>query len=71
MATRRILTGTVSTFDDRVGLGSVGTADGAEHPFHCTAILDGTRTIAEGTPVAFELSPRAGGRWEATRLRPV
>ena len=55
-------------FDDPRGLGVV-EADGNRYPFHCTALLDGTRTVAEGTEVSFELRPAGMGRWEATAIR--
>jgi cold shock CspA family protein len=61
--------GVVESFDDAVGLGVVLTSDGRRVPFHCIGIADGTRTIAAGTAVRFDL--RAGlGRFEATALRP-
>ncbi|HET9689553.1 MAG TPA: hypothetical protein VFP61_00235 [Acidimicrobiales bacterium] len=60
--------GTVSAFDEHVGLGTV--ADGAgEWPFHCTQIADGSRSIAVGATVDFELRPAHGGRYEAVDLR--
>ena len=34
-------------------------------PFHCIAIADGSRTIAVGTAVKFDLLPKLG-RYEAT-----
>lgn len=55
-------------FDDPRGLGVI-EADGNRYPFHCTALLDGTRTVAEGTEVSFELRPGGMGRWEATAIR--
>jgi cold shock CspA family protein len=61
--------GTVVAFDDPRGLGTI-EADGTEYPFHCTALLDGTRTIEVGTPVAFEVRPAGMGRWEATEIAP-
>ena len=61
--------GVVESFDDAVGLGVVRAIDGRQVPFHCIGIADGSRTIAAGTPVRFDL--RAGlGRYEATALRP-
>lgn len=60
--------GTVVDFDEPRGLGVI-EADGARYPFHCTAILDGTRTIPVGTRVTFEVRPAGMGRWEATRIR--
>jgi CspA family cold shock protein len=64
-------TGTVTTFDDPVGIGTVTTDDGQEHGFHCTAVADGTRTIAVGTRVRFAVVAGRLGRWEAADLRPV
>lgn len=61
-------TGTVVEFDEPVGLGVVSEPDGTRHPFHCTAIADGSRDIAVGTPVTFRLTPGRGGRHEATDL---
>ena len=65
------MTGVVTAFDEPVGLGTVTTADGDEHAFHCTAIADGTRTIEVGAEVEFEVVPGRLGRWEATDLRPA
>jgi cold shock CspA family protein len=61
------VTGTVSTFDDAAGLGEVTADDGTAYPFHCTQIGDGTRSIAVGTKVTFDLEPRLG-RYEASAL---
>ena len=60
--------GTVTAFDERRGLGQVTSDDGAVHDFHCTQIADGTRTIAVGTVVEFEIVPGQLGRWEATEI---
>jgi CspA family cold shock protein len=60
--------GRVATFDDERGLGTVVTDDGRFLPFHCTAIADGTRTIAVGTRVALSVVAGHLGRWEATGL---
>lgn len=57
-------------FDEPRGLGTVESVDGAAHPFHCTAILDGTRTIEVGREVEFEVRAGGLGRWEATRISP-
>ena len=38
--------GVVTAFDDERGWGTVTTAGGEELFLHCTAIADGTRTIA-------------------------
>lgn len=60
----------VLNFDERRGWGSVRGGDGQELFFHCTAVADGSRTIAEGTRVEYEIVPGHGGRWEAWSIRP-
>lgn len=65
-------TGSVASFDDPRGIGTVvDDADGREHFFHCTAIADGTRAIEVGAAVDFEVVPGRMGRWEAANLRPA
>jgi cold shock CspA family protein len=64
-----VATGRVIDFDEQVGLGHVRADDGTEHLFHCVEIADGTRTIAVGAEVTFELL-RKFGREEAAQLRP-
>jgi hypothetical protein len=59
--------GVVIEFDEPRGLGTID-ADGERYPFHCTALLDGTRTIEVGTAVTFEVRPAGMGRWEAARI---
>ena len=59
----------VTGFDDAAGLGVVTADDGTAYPFHCTQIADGTRTIAVGTAVTFDLIGRLG-RYEASDLTP-
>jgi cold shock CspA family protein len=63
--------GTVVAFDDAKGFGTVhdDSTDDA-YFFHCTAITDGTRTIATGTTVMFDVVPGRNGRWEATEVTP-
>lgn len=60
--------GTVATFDDAAGIGEVEAEDGTRYFFHCTQIADGTRTIAPGTAVEFEVAAGHQGRWEARAL---
>lgn len=62
--------GTVTAFDEAVGLGTVTGDDGTAHPFHCTAIADGSRTITVGTAVRFEVVAGRQGQWEATAVAP-
>jgi CspA family cold shock protein len=61
--------GTVAQFDDAKGYGSVRADDGQQLFFHCTQIADGTRTIAVGAAVEFEIEPGHGGRWEAAHIK--
>lgn len=60
--------GTVVEFDEPVGLGVVREGDGTRHPFHCTAIADGSRDIAVGAGVTFTLVAGRAGYHEATDL---
>jgi CspA family cold shock protein len=64
-------TGRVTTFDERAGVGTVVSDDGQELFFHCTAIADGTRSIAVGTPVSYEVVAGRRGRWEAVSILPA
>ena len=64
-------TGTVTAFDDRRGIGTVTTDDGRVLAFHCTAVADGSRTIAEGTSVVVEVGPGLPGAWEAVVVAPA
>jgi len=62
--------GTVTSFDEQVGLGEVD--DGTRrYPFHCTQIADGSRSIPVGTAVTFLPVPAHHGRWEAADVRPA
>jgi len=63
--------GTVASFDDPRGLGTVITADGIVYPFHCANIADGTRSIEVGVPVSWLVIPGRLGRWEASAIRSV
>ena len=63
--------GEVASFDEARGLGTVRSDDGTVLPFHCTAIEDGSRTIAVGARVRFRVVPGAMGRWEATAVGPA
>jgi cold shock CspA family protein len=62
--------GTVTEFDDARGLGTVESG-GRAYPFHCTQISDGSRTIAVGTWVSFQVTAGRLGRWEATAVTPA
>jgi cold shock CspA family protein len=60
--------GAVTAFDEPRGLGLIEADDGRTYPFHCTALIDGTRAVDPGSPVTFEIRPAGMGRWEATRI---
>ena len=61
------LVGTVVEFDAAVGLGRLSTSDGATYPFHCIEIADGSRVVALGTQVTFDVICKLG-RYEAARI---
>jgi cold shock CspA family protein len=54
----------VVAFDEDRGRGEVAAGD-RRFGFHCTAVADGSRRIAVGVQVTFEVVPGPGGRWEA------
>jgi cold shock CspA family protein len=60
-------TGTVAEFDESRGLGTIDAGED-RYPFHCTSLLDGTRTVQVGTEVSFEVVAGPLGRWEAARI---
>ena len=64
--------GRVAEFDDHRGRGEIEVGGGDFHfPFHCTAIADGSRSIAEGTAVRFRLVIGPLGALEATAVAPT
>lgn len=62
--------GSVTTFDDPAGYGTITEDGGPERFFHCSAVADGTRHVEVGARVRFEVVPGRMGRWEATDIRP-
>lgn len=62
-----IRAGEVIEFDQEVGLGLIRAENGAEFPFQCLSIADGTRQIPEGAHVNFQTTRRFG-RDEATAI---
>ena len=65
-------TGRVAGYDDHRGRGEIEVGGGDfRFPFHCTAIADGSRSIAEGTPVQFRLVIGPLGALEATAVAPT
>ena len=67
---KAVYSGRVASFDDFVGRGEIEARGGMHFPFHCTAIADGTRTIAPDTAVKFRLVPGPLGALEAVAVRP-
>ena len=63
--------GRVATFDEHVGRGEVEARGGLQFPVHCTAIADGSRSIAPDTPVHFRLAIGPLGGLEATAINPT
>lgn len=61
-------TGTVVAYDPHRGWGTIVADDGERLGFHCTQIVDGSRTIPVGTPVRFRRVPAHLGRWEAAAV---
>ena len=61
--------GTVASFDAARGIGEIAARDGKTYPFHCTVIADGSRTIAAGAEVEFDVVAGHLGRWEAAAVR--
>jgi cold shock CspA family protein len=61
------VTGTVTEFDERRGLGVI-RAEGGEHAFHCTQLADGSRTVRVGQRVEFRVIPGRRGDWEAAEI---
>lgn len=47
--------GHVVEFDEHRGLGVVSAGSGETYMFHCVELVDGTRTIAVGAAVEFEV----------------
>lgn len=61
--------GTVTAYASHAGLGTV-SSDGEDFLLHCTEIPDGSRDIAVGTTVHFDVIVRYGVR-EATAVTVV
>jgi cold shock CspA family protein len=63
------LRGRVTAFDEPRGHGEIVSEDGRSFAFHATAIANGSRRIAAGTPVEFDVEPGLPGRWEASKIQ--
>lgn len=60
--------GRVVAFDAHRGIGAIAAGDGAQYSFHCTQIVDGTRTVELDADVEFEVGAGLPGQWEARRI---
>ncbi len=58
----------MAEYDDHKGYGYIETDGGRRLFFHCTAIADGSRTVAPGATVSFEITDGRMGP-EATGVR--
>lgn len=65
---KALYSGRIATFDEFAGRGEIEARGGMHFPFHCTAIADGTRTVAADAPVRFRLVPGPLGALEATAI---
>ncbi|MFA5564432.1 MAG: cold shock domain-containing protein [Acidimicrobiia bacterium] len=63
--------GQVASFDNQAGYGELIDNLGNSWFFHCTAILDGSRTISVDKSVTFRLVAGRVGRWEAAEVQPL
>ena len=60
--------GVVTAFEEERGLGTAQDEGGARFDFHCTSIVDGTRSIEVGRAVLFVVRPGRRGRLEAWEI---
>jgi cold shock CspA family protein len=65
------VTGIVVEFDAHAGLGVVEASDGSRLSFHCTQVIDGSRSLNVGDRVRYEVIPGGRGVWEAGSLDPL
>ena len=64
------LSGTVTKFDEFIGLGEITDTKRRVWPFHCVSIADGSRTISVGAAVSFLPAFRVA-RSEAVSITPA
>ncbi len=69
--------GMVTDYDEAAGLGTITLHGAHSHPerqtigFHCTQIADGSRSIAVGTRVRFQIIRVNLGRFEASAIEVI
>lgn len=61
--------GSVTTFDEVAGLGTIADDEGVEFRFHVIEIADGSRTIEVGRAVVFNRLARFGEIQAASILK--
>jgi cold shock CspA family protein len=66
---KAVYSGRVASFDEHGGRGEIEARGGMHFPFHCTAIADGSRTIAPDTAVKFRIVPGPLGALEAISVK--
>jgi hypothetical protein len=62
------LAGVVTSFSEARGLGEILATSGHRYRFHCTQLLDGSRTMPVGTAVSFVEFDHPVGGTEATGI---
>ena len=60
--------GTVTAFDADRGYGTIKASDGRELFFHCTQLVDGSRSVDIGADVQFDIVAGHRGRYEAVAV---
>lgn len=60
--------GTVDSWDDARGVGTVRTDGDRTLELQCTNLVDGTRTTTVGTRVRVRVAPAHHGRWQAVEV---
>jgi len=63
-----VYSGTVAEFDEHRGVGLIEGSEGRRLFLHCAGIADGSRSIAVGAEVAFQVVAGHRGQWEATSV---
>lgn len=63
--------GRVAEYDDHKGYGELEVEGGGRLFFHCTAIANGSRSIAVGAEVEYEPRTDPRGKHEAANVRPL
>ncbi len=68
MPTETTHAGSVETYDAARGWGTIVGSDGERLGFHCTQIVDGSRTVPVGAAVRYRRIPAHLGTYEAASV---